>query len=225
MLIECLLALVRRWVWVTLAIVMATGCGVGTYMAVRPVQEAQSQILFLPAKRQPGVPGLTNPFLNLGGSVAIVATAIRISVDSDSVHKEIYDAGYTGEFTIVNNLSENAGPTLIVTVEDADPEVSLSTLDAVTREIAKSLQSVQEQQGVDRDLFVRSLPLTRPIKPKVIRSTQIQLSVLVLAGSLAVLLAAILFLDNRLSHVPQHAASTEDDDDEEGDDATLSQSS
>lgn len=214
MLIECLMALVRRWIWVTLASVIAVACGVGTFMAVPPVQEAQSQILFIPAKRQPGVPGLTNPFLNLGGSVAIVATAVRITVDSDSVHKKIYDAGYTGEFKIVNNLSDNAGPTLIVTTDDGDAKVSLSTLDAVIHEIATSLEAVQKEQGVDRDLFVSSLPLTRPTRPNVLRSTQIQYAVLVLGGSFAVLLAGILLLDRRITYRARHSVLVEDEEDE-----------
>lgn len=224
MLIECLLALVRRWVWVTLAFIIAVACAVGVFTAVRPVQEGQSQILFLPAKRQPGVPGLTNPFLNLGGSVAIVATAVRITVDSDAVHKKIYDAGYTGQFKIVNNLSENAGPTLIVTVDDADAKMSLSTLDAVTHEIASTLATVQEQQGVDRDLFVSSLPLTKPTKPNVIRKKQIQFAVLGFGGSLAVLLSGILLLDSRLTRAARHASLTEDEEDEDEEELTESSS-
>jgi hypothetical protein len=208
MLIECLLALGRRWIWAFVALVLAVSSGIGTFVSVPPVQDAQSQILFLPSRKQPGVPGLTNPFLNLGGSVAIVATAVRISVDSDVVHKEIFDSGNTGKYKIVNNLSENAGPTLIVTVEDTSAKVALSTLDAVIREIAATLDALQEQQGVDRDLFVSSLPLTRPITPTVERKKQIQFAVLVFGGSLALLLAGILMLDRRLSRTVRRGVSS-----------------
>ena len=197
MLLETVRILRRLWAWVLAAVVLAAGAGIGTAMAVPPMQQSMAQVLFVPSAKQPGVKDLTNPFLSLGGSVAVVASLIQISVSDDQTAQALSDQGFHAEFEVAPNLSENAGPVLVITTEDQSARMAQSTLFAVVSAIQADLDSLQDDQDVAPDLRVQALVLTSTEIPLVIRKTQIQSAAAATASTFLVLVGLLLLNDRR----------------------------
>jgi hypothetical protein len=199
MLTEFLLVLWRRRGLVIVAFILALVAGGAVFTVVPPAQSVTAQVLFVPPKKTPGVVGQTNPLLNLGGSVAVVATAVTIMVMGDETARRLQQAGLTAKYTVEPNLNENAGPTLIVSTEGPTPASATDTAEALLKEIDEALTRIQDEQDIDADLYVKPLILTRSVEPAVVRKKQIQLAVLGFGGLLLAAIVVIVPLDRRRS--------------------------
>ena len=118
MLADCARVLMKRWTWVVVALILALGAGAATYKTIHPGQESKAQILLVPSLKQPGVVGSTNPFTNLGGSMGVVASVLQVAVTNDKAALRLYQQGARAKYVLEPNLAENAGPVLLVTVDD-----------------------------------------------------------------------------------------------------------
>ena len=197
MLLETLRILRRLWVWVLASVLVAAVAGVAAAYVVPPIQQSMAQVLFVPSVKQPGVEDPTNPLLSLGGSVAVVASLIQISVSDDQTAQRLLDDGFRAEFEVVPNLNENAGPVLIVTTEDHSADMAQATLSALVKVMQTDLKSLQDEQGVAANLRVSAIVLTSTSKPLVIRKTQAQVAIAVSAAVFLVLVGLLLLLERR----------------------------
>lgn len=197
MLLETLRIMRRLWAWVLAAVVVAVATGVGAALVVPPTQQSMAQVLFVPSVKQPGVAGPTNPFLSLGGSVAIVASLVQISVSDDQTAQQLMEGGFRADFEVTPNLNENAGPVLIITTEDVSAEMAQRTLSAVVDAVQTDLRSLQDEQSVEQDLRVRAVVLTETTEPLVLRKTQIQVAVIAAGGVLLLSIGLLLLADRR----------------------------
>jgi hypothetical protein len=177
--------------------VLALCAGFAAFVAVPPQQRSTAQVLFVPSIKQPGVDGPTNPFLSLGGSVAIVASLVQIGVVDDETAAGLAADGHLADYEVVPNLSENAGPVLVITTEHTSAAMAQSTLQAVIDVIKEDLRNRQVEQGVRPDLLVTAVVLTSSVKPEVIRKTQIQIAAISTAAVWIVFLALILLMERR----------------------------
>jgi hypothetical protein len=196
MLTECIRALWRRRWWTILACVVALAAGAGAFLAVPPVQRTTAQVLFVPSVKQPGVDGPTNPFLSLGGSVAVVASIIQAEVSDDQTAAALAKSGHKAKYEVVPNLTENAGPVLIITTEDVDVDQSQGTMKAVIGAIKESLRTIQADQHIQSDLMVTSVVLTSS-KALPVRKAQAQVAVGASAAVLVLLVGIILLVERR----------------------------
>lgn len=197
MLLETVRILRRLWVWVLASVLVAAGAGVGAAFAMPPTQQSMAQVLFVPSVKQPGVDGPTNPFLSLGGSVAVVASLIQISVSDDQTAQQLLDNGFRAEFEVVPNLNENAGPVLIVTTKDHSASMAQATLSAVVEVMQRDLKALQDDQNVAADLRVSAVVLTSTAKPLVIRKTQAQVAIAAFGGVFLLLVGLLLMVERR----------------------------
>jgi capsular polysaccharide biosynthesis protein len=197
MLVNSARILLKRWVWVLLALVVAMAAGVGTFTLVTPMQESKAQVLLLPSNTEPGVDGPTNPFLSLGGSVAIVASVVQVAVTDQTSAQKLYDGGARAKYKVEPNLAENAGPVLLVTVDDKSAAMSESTMAAVVQAIKDQLLSIQNDRNVSKTLLITAVVLTQSPHPLPVRKTQTQLTILAAAGVLVILLVVLLLIERR----------------------------
>lgn len=196
--------LLRRLPLVIIAGVIAAVAGVGTWLMVPPTQQSTAAVLFVPSVKQPGVQGPTNPLLSLGNSVSIVASVVQIAVSDDHTVAVLADAGHTAKYEVVPDLSENAGPVLLITVEDPSFSQAEGTRDAVIAEVQRQLDVLQDERRVPSDLRVSSVVLTSSSEPKPIHKPQVQFALLATAGTLMVLLLLILDHERRAERRRRH---------------------
>jgi hypothetical protein len=195
MLAECARTLLRRWPWVAITVIVALVAGAGTYKSIAPGQQSTAQVLFLPPLQQPGVKGASNPYLGLGPSLAIVASIVQVSVtDSQSVQR-LYDQGNRAKFRVTADLAENAGPILIVTVDDESPAMVQRTLQALLQAIPQELARLQATQHVPSSLLISTLVLTSSQRPTPVHKSQVQKAVIVTVGMLVLLVVLVLVVD------------------------------
>lgn len=187
----------RRLPLVMVALVLAALTGFGAWLMVPPTQQSTAAVLFMPSVKQPGIAGPTNPLLSLGNSVSIVASVVQIAVSDDHTMAMLAEAGHTAAYEVVPDLGENAGPVLLITVEDPNFAQAQSTRDALVAEIKRTLTVLQDERDVPGDLRVGATLLTSSSEPKPIHKPQVQFALIAAASTLMVLLVLILGLERR----------------------------
>lgn len=215
MLTNSLRMLLRRLPWVLVALVLAMGAGGVTAIATPPMQASTASVLFVPSVKQPGVAGPTNPLLALNGSVAVIASVLQIAVTDDETSLRLASRGHTSDYKVEPDLGENAGPVLLISVEDSDPRKAEGTRDAVVNEIKERLKFFQDQRSVPSDLRVDAVLLTSSPRPIANHKPQIQLGMAAASACLAILLGLILLIERRSGRLPhrrsgEHEAKMDD---------------
>lgn len=199
----------RRYLWVIMAVFLACGVATGAFLGVPPTQQSSAAVLFVPSITQPGVTGPTNPLLSLGNSLAIVASVVQIAVSDDETMQKLAAAGYDATYKVVQDLSENSGPVLLITVEDVSPQQAQGTRDALVAEIGTRLKALQDERKVPQDLRVTTVLLTSSREPTLVHKMQIRLAFVVGFGTLGFALAVILVLERRSARRPSEDTSTD----------------
>ncbi len=197
MLFECVRALWRRRRLTMLAMVAVLCVGFASFAVVKPTYESKAQVLFVPSVREPGIKGPTNPFLALGGSVAIVASVVQAQVSDDATATKLARSGNKATYEVTPNLLENAGPVLLLDAKDTSARSTRSTLSAVIEAIKTNLSALQDNQGVRDEYRVTAVVLTTSVKPEVVRKTQVKIAIVSVVVSLALLIGAILLVERR----------------------------
>jgi hypothetical protein len=216
MLAECARMLLRRWLWVIVALVVAVVAGAAAYVLVGPRQASTAEVLFLPSVNQPGdTPGVltkTNPFRSLDSSLGVVAGVVQVSVTDDQTQASLIQAGYRATYTVGPNLAENAGPSLLVKVEDKSGPMAQATLGAVLKQMDATLARIQADRKVPAGQFITAMVVTSLPHPSPDRKTQIQLAVVAGIVVFLLLIVLILLLERRRTRPERVAAGASPDD-------------
>lgn len=199
----------RRYLWVIMAVFLACGVATGAFFSVPPTQQSSAAVLFVPSITQPGVTGPTNPLLSLGNSSAIVASVIQIVVSDDETLQKLAAAGYDATYQVIQDLSQNSGPVLLITVEDVSPQQAQGTRDALVAEIGTRLKALQDERKVPQDLRLTTVLLTSSREPILDHKMQIRLASVVGFGTLGFALGVILLLERSSARRPSEATSTD----------------
>lgn len=197
MLAEGARILYKRRVWLLVALLLAVAAGVGAYKSIHPKQESKAQVLLVPSLTQPGVNGLTNPFMGLGGSIAVVASVVQVAVMDSTTAQHLVAQGDRASYQVAPNLGENAGPVLLVTVDDKSAEMSKRTLAGVLNAIGDTLHQLQVKRNVPSSLFISAVVLTASQHPQPVHKAQVQTAVLAMVVVLIVLITLILVAERR----------------------------
>ncbi len=190
----------ERWGLVLVALFAGLATGLGAFLAYPPTQQSKAAVLFVPSVKQPGVEGATNPLLELGGSVGVVASVLQIAVTADETVLALDEGGHTAKYEVLPDVSENAGPVLLVTAEDTDAATAEGTRDAVVAEISNRLTELQNARNVDPDLRVSTVLLTSAPTPEIVRKKQVQVSVATGCTTTAAILLLVLIRERRRNH-------------------------
>lgn len=201
--------LLRRWVWVILALVIALVGAGGIYKHIVPTQQGTAEILFVPSGAQPGTSVQTNPFYNLP-TTAVMTAVIQSKVTDAVTAQRLTENGDTAKYQVSPNPVQNSGPTLIITATDKSPAMVDRTLNAVLSQMKQQLHDLQVQQQVPPSLFITSLVLTQDPQPKPMHKSQIQLAVVVFIVIMVALIALILLAERiRTSRQAKRAKAAE----------------
>lgn len=210
MLAECARVLLKRWPWVAVALVVTLVVGAGVYKTVAPGQESKAQVLLVPSITQPGVNGPTNPFNNLGGSMAVAASVVQVAVTDQKVAQALLNEGARASYSVQPNLAENAGPVLLVTADDPSATMAQRTLSAVIDQIKQQLLQLQVSRNIPNDLLINAVVLTATTHAKPVHKAQVQKAVLATLAVLVILIMLILLADRRSRRRAQRAARQRD---------------
>jgi len=197
MLAESARVLLRRWILVIIALVIALWAGGAAVVLVKPGQTTSAEMLFLPSTSQTGVATTTNPFLSIGDSTTVMSFVVQTIVTDDKAVVKLRQRGFTAKFTIGPNPAPNSGPTLLIKADDKSAANAQRTLNAVLDEMQQQLRTVQLAQGVPEKLLINSLVLTSTPQPLPIHKSQVQLAVIAFVAVLFLLLILILLFDRR----------------------------
>ena len=214
MLAECARILLRRWRWVAVALVLALIAGAAGYKIVGPSQQSRAEVLFVPSAKQPGVTGATNPFRLLDSSLSAVASIVQVSVMDDKTMSKLIQAGDHAGYKVEPNLAQNAGPTLLVTVEDKAAAMVDRTLKAVLTQIQVTLRDLQAARNVPQDQYIDAVVLVQSPHPAPSRKAPIQAGVIAVVA-VAFLSVLLILLGERRLHrrrqpAPAHNRPRED---------------
>lgn len=205
MLASSIRILVRRWRLMIVALMVGLWAGAGTAWLLPPQQQSSAAVLFVPALKQPGVDGPTNPLLALTGSVGVVASVVQIAVTDDKTQLQLVAAGHTAPYQVVPNLGENAGPILLVSAQSSNAAAAQGTRDAVVATISDTLRALQDARGVPPDLRVNAVVLTSDPTVKTSHKVQIQMGVAVTGATVVLLWLLIIAQERRaLRSQPSH---------------------
>ena len=197
MLANSLRMLIRRWPLVILAVAIGIGVGGGAFASFPPTQQATASVLLVPSVEQPGVEGPTNPLLSLGGSVAVVASVVQIAVSDDQTGLDLIAQGHTAKYEVAPDLSENAGPLLLITTESTSAENAKNTRDAVVAKIADRLRELQDSRNVPAQLRITSVVLTSSPTVEPIQKRRIQIAVGGAALAVVMMVMIIILIERR----------------------------
>lgn len=193
----------QRLTMVLLATAIAVLAGGVVFFAVPPQQQSNASVLFVPSSKQPGVEGETNPLLSLGGSVAVVANVVQLAVTDDQTAQSLTNAGHMSKYEVVPDLTENAGPVLLVTTTGTSASDAVQTRDSVVAAIGSQLQRLQDERSVPTNLRVTSVLLTSTTKVTIIHKTQIQFAVVTSAVIWIILVLLILLRERHGQRRPK----------------------
>jgi hypothetical protein len=195
MLADFLRVLLRRWLWVVAAAVIAILGSSAVFIKIGPTQQATAELLLLPSTRAPGVDKPVNPFVGLDTSLSVVGHIIQVSVSNQATSTQLYQAGNRARYKIAPNVAQNSGPTLIVTVDDKSATMVEKTLGAVITEMKNSLNQIQLSQDIPSAQYISLQLLTASPHATPVRKSQIQSAFVTGVGLFGCLVALILLVE------------------------------
>lgn len=186
-------ALLRRWYFVIVGLLMVAALGVVTYRVVPATYSASANVVLLPPDTSVA-PG-ANPYLYLGGLTQALDVLTR-SINADATSGPILDRHPGAEFEATTDAG--SGPILVVTATAPTAEATLAVLNEVLDAVPVSLVDLQQQLGVGRLSQITSLNLTVDQRATASGRGQIRAVVAVVAIGGAGLVLLIGLLDGLL---------------------------
>jgi hypothetical protein len=156
--------LLRRKYFFAAAAVLALFITVGVAIAVKPVYQAQTELLLLPPKVPTGT-GQTvgnNPWNNFG-SLDTVAAIIGDVEGSDSAKKRLKAEGVTGSYTVTPDPSGNV-PVLTATASSSSPVDALRQDRTLSNDVMSYVHNAQVKSGGLAQTFITTELLATPVQ-------------------------------------------------------------
>lgn len=149
---DALTVLLRRWVVVLLGVLLTGGACYAVVKYVEPDYQASGQMLLLLPPEASGDSTPTSPFLNFQTGMTTAGSLIAGRVATKDAQRALAEAGNDAEYAVA--LAPDAGPLLLITAKDKDPEVALKTRDAVMSRIATDLADIQVTARVPKKQLI-----------------------------------------------------------------------
>lgn len=177
-----ILAQLRRWWWLAVLGVLATGgLAYGATLAVAVQYTAESSLVLIPPRTTTDAPA--NPFLAIGGLNPAADVLVR-SLNTGTFHDQHTPAGTSMKYTVARD-TDASGPLLVVDASAASPKDAMDLLDAVVREAPVRLAQLQTDVGVQDSVAIRITEIARVAAPKTDSKSQTRAMVAVAVVGLA----------------------------------------
>ncbi|WP_438354507.1 hypothetical protein [Microbacterium sp. CJ88] len=155
---DTLRGLLRRWYIVFPGIIVAMATALGTFAAVPPGYERTATQLLLPGTGTVP-PGVTNPFLYLGGLTQ--AADIVVAVMKSGEVAGVVASEYPGTDVVVQRNPTVSGPVIQIIVTARSDADAGAALDALVNETSTVLDRLQTEQNVTADDLMTVSTLTQ----------------------------------------------------------------
>jgi hypothetical protein len=197
-----ILALLHRYKWVSLPILLLTALALGYVGLVRaPVYESSAQILLLnpptqaTKQQQATVPGLkkTDPFNSFAtyGSLQVVANAMIEYVSSPAAAPELAAAHVGRQFKIALSTDYGDPPLIDITGEGVSRAAAIDSAKGVTAALQNELAAMQRKSGVAPFYMITTQTIVPSITATPSNSGKVRSMVAVAALGILVLFIAI----------------------------------
>lgn len=185
-------ALLRRWYFVLLGVVLAGLACFVVWGQVGARYTAENSTLMLPplsATKGTAPKGRDgNPLLYLGG-LGQARDVVIGAVNAASVQAEHEDRFPSAEYTVAADTL-SSGPIIVVRSSASSPEVALASAAFMTERLQAELDRMQTDLQVAKDSRIRLMALTVDTTPEA--DNQLRIRVAVIAGAFIVLSALFL---------------------------------
>ncbi|MET0715164.1 MAG: hypothetical protein ABWY57_09645, partial [Mycetocola sp.] len=226
---DTLRGFLRRWYIVLPGIIVAMATALGAYSFVQPGYERTATQLLLPGEGTVP-PGVTNPFLYLGGLTQAADIVVQV-MKSNEVVGPVVDE-YPGTEVVVQRNPTVSGPVIQIIVTATSDAAAEGALTALVGQTTTVLDSLQSDQKVTSDDMMSVSTLTQDTqsalqqKSRLVISAGVALALVVLTLLLASLVDGLSRRARRAGRQGTPVAEAEADEDAEDDvddvDSTLS---
>lgn len=198
---DTLRGLLRRWYIVVPGILLAVAGAIGAYTLIQPGYERTATQLLLPGEGTVP-PGVTNPYLYLGGLTQGSDIVVRVMQGEEVAGKVIAD--YPGTEVLVQRDPTVSGPVIQIIVVAKTDEAAAGALGALVAQSATVLEQLQDDQSVAADDRMSISTLTQDTVSTLQQKTRLIMSAGVALG-LVVLTLIVASLVDGLSRRPHRA--------------------
>lgn len=188
---DVLRLLARRWLVVLLGLVATGGGCYQVLERVGPDYQASSQMLFVLPPESTGAETPSNPLLNLPEGLATTASLVAGNLSTKDTERALAREGATADYAVA--LVPGAGPLLVITAKDKDPEIALATRDALMELVDAELNVLQTEQDAPQGQLISTTTAGVSSRAEVLPGSRMRaLVAAAAAGVLATLLLAAL---------------------------------
>lgn len=176
---DTLRGLLRRWYIIVPGIILAIAGAVGAYAVIAPGYERTATQLLLPGEGTVP-PGVTNPYLYLGGLTQASDIVVRVMQGEDVAGKVL--AEYPGAEVLIQRDPTVSGPVIQIVVTAGTDAAAGGALNALVAESAVVLNDLQEEQNVSADDKMSISTLTQDTTSTLQQKTRLVMSAAVAVG-------------------------------------------
>jgi hypothetical protein len=190
----------RRWYVALIGLLVTVGLVVVVTGLVPATYSATTQLVLLPPHSQEGSAGAgsdsgrpDNPYLGLAELASMTDVVSRAMMDETSA-KTLVKVGVTGTYGVQRDTM-SAAPILLVTVEDTVPSRASEGLQAVAKEVLRTLSRLQADSSIAQESRITVTEVARPSSPVKSGKGQIRALGVTLVGGLIMTVLATSFVD------------------------------
>lgn len=198
---DTLRGLLRRWYIVVPGILLAVAGAVGAYTVIQPGYERTATQLLMPGEGTVP-PGVTNPYLYLGGLTQASDIVVRVMQSEEVAGKVVAD--YPGTEVLVQRDPTVSGPVIQIVVTAQTDEAAADALAVLVEQSGVVLERLQDDQSVTRDDRMSISTLTHDMSSTLQQKTRLIMSAGAGAGLIALTLVVASLVDG-LSRRPHRA--------------------
>lgn len=198
---DTLRGLLRRWYIVVPGVILAVVGTIGAYLVIQPGYERTATQLLIPGEGTVP-PGVTNPYLYLGGLTQASDIVVRVMQGEDVAGRVLGE--FPGTEIVVQRDPTVSGPVIQIIVTAKTESAVAGALDSLVAQTSVVLDQLQDEQQVSADDRMTVTTLTKDATSSLQQKTRLVMSAGVFGG---VLLITILFasLIDGLSRRPHRA--------------------
>lgn len=204
-----MVVLLRRWPVVVVGLLLSVALSAWVFMRAAPVYQSTAQVLLLPPSVLVSLPNgeqevRSNPYLELGYSVAATAEVMATVVGADEVRDRLSAEGASADYVIAPAAPGSS--VMLIDARDESPTVATTTSTAVLTELEQQLQDRQVMSGAAPSRFVTVSVVESPTPAQQQLGSRLRMTGAVfLLGVVATVLSAYI-IDALRRRRPRHAS-------------------
>lgn len=204
--VDALKVLARQWLVVLVGLAAVAGAAFAVVRVVPTEYQASGQLMLLLPTSSTGRETPTNPYLNLPAELTTTASLLAGTMMTKDTVQALEDERMDSEYDVA--VVPGAGPLLIITTRDTDPERAIDTRDGVMSRLDQELDLIQIEANVPETQLIRLLPFSVGSTAEALPGSKIRALAVVGGVGMTVILLVAFARDRRRR---RRRAETEED--------------